>query len=212
MVLGAGGHGKVVVDLLQRSEGPEPVAVLDPDPALHGDELLGVPVAGGDERLDGFDPGEVVLANGVGSVRDTTRRREVYRRQRDRGFRFATLLHPRADVAASAELGEGTQVMSGGVVCAGAVVGANGIVNTGSVVEHDCRVGDHVHVATGAVAAGAVTLGDGVHLGAGATVIQEVEVGAGTVVGAGAVVTRDLPAGVVAVGVPAHVVGKAEGP
>ena len=210
VVLGAGGHGRVLVDLLHRLGEPVPAAVLDPDEDLHGTKVLDVPVRGADELLSEFAPADYVLVNGVGSVRSTRPRRDLYLHHRDRGYRFATLVHPNGDVARDTVLGQGVQVLSGAVVNPGAEVGENAIVNTGAVVEHDCTLGAHVHAATGAVAAGGVRLGEGVHLGAGATVIQGVEVGERTVIGAGAVVIRDLPPGVVAVGVPARIVDEIE--
>jgi sugar O-acyltransferase (sialic acid O-acetyltransferase NeuD family) len=207
VVLGAGGHARVLVDLLRREGRLTPVGALVRDAALAGGDLLGVPILGDDDALAGFDPARVVLVNGVGSTRSMTARRDVFLRCRDLGFRFATLIHPNAIVAEGVSLAEGTQVLAGAIVNTGARLGENSIVNTGAVVEHDCRLGAHVHVATGAILAGAVTVEDEVHVGAGATVIQGVTIGRGSVVGAGAAVIHDVGAATVAVGVPARARG-----
>jgi UDP-perosamine 4-acetyltransferase len=209
VVLGAGGHAKVLIDLLQRVAMRKPVAVVDRDRSLIGQQVLGVPVIGDDSALADFDPRDVVLVNGVGSVRSTDGRRNLYARCCDLGFEFATLIHPTAVVGMDVEIGRGAQILAAAVINTGARVGENCIVNTAAVVEHDCRIGPHSHVASGATLAGGVTLETGVHIGAGATVMQGVRVGARTVVGAGAVVIRDLEEDKVAVGVPARALSRA---
>jgi UDP-perosamine 4-acetyltransferase len=204
LVLGAGGQGKVLVELMLRRGGLKPVGVLEAEASRKGQDVLGVPVIGDDSALADFDPAGVVLVNGVGSTRSTAARRELFMRCKNMGFRFATLIHPSAIVADDAVLGEGVQVLAGAIINAGARIGEDSIINTAVVVEHDCRIGAHVHVASGAVLAGGVVLKDGVHVGAGATVIQGITVGERTVIGAGAVVIRDLGQDTVAVGVPAR--------
>jgi len=209
VVLGAGGHARVLIDLLRQVGTPTPVAILDQDRSLVGVDLLGVPIVGDDDALERFDPTRTALVNGVGSVRDTARRQAVFLRGRDRGFRFATLVHPTAVLAEGLDLGEGVLVLAGAVVNTGVRVGEDTILNTATVIEHDCTIGSHVHVASGAILAGGVTVEDGAHIGAGATVIQGVRIGLGAVIGAGAVVIDDIGADVVAVGVPARPRGDA---
>jgi sugar O-acyltransferase (sialic acid O-acetyltransferase NeuD family) len=208
VILGAGGHARVLIDLLLRTGTPKPVAVVDRDRSLIGREILGVPVVGDDAALADFDPRYVVLVNGVGSVRSTAARRDLYVRCRELGCEFATLVHPTAVLGSGVELGHGAQVLATAVVNTGAYLGENCIINTAAVIEHDCRIGAHAHVASGATLAGGVTLQPGVHVGAGATLIQGVTVGARTVVGAGAVVIGDLAEDTVAVGVPARALAK----
>lgn len=60
---------------------------------------------------------------------------------------------------------------------------------------------------TGYTRLGRIKIGDHVFLGANATVLPGVTIGNGAVIGAGSVVTHDVPAGAVAVGVPARVIG-----
>jgi sugar O-acyltransferase (sialic acid O-acetyltransferase NeuD family) len=112
--------------------------------------------------------------------------------------------HRTAFVAASAQLGAGTQILAQAAVAVDAVLGLACIVNTGATIDHECRLGDGVHLAPGAHLAGCVQIGDGAFLGVGAAVLPRVRIGAGARVGAGAVVTRDVPAGVTFVGNPAR--------
>lgn len=201
IVIGGGGHAKVVVAALQRA-GIECSAVLDPDRV--GGDVLGVPVTGGDERLAELPPHAVLLVNGIGTTVNSDLRRRVFERMKGQGYTFATVVDPTAVVAPDAELGEGAQVLAGAVVQPGCRIGANALVNTRAAVDHDGVLGDHVHVAPGATLCGSVAVGAGVHVGAGAVVVESVTIGEGTLVGAGAAVIADVPAGSTVLGVPAR--------
>lgn len=205
LILGAGGHAKVLVEALL-ADGAHIAGILDADPARVGDTVLGVPVIGVDGLAGEYPVETVRLVNGVGSIGVPNLRRAIFDRFSGRGFAFATVVHPSAVVASDAELGEGAQVMAGAVLQPGCRIGRNVIVNTRVSVDHDCTIGDHTHLAPGVTLSGGVTVEAGCHVGTGAVVIQGVTIGAGSVVGAGAVVTKDVAAGVTVVGVPAKVV------
>ncbi len=194
-VLGAGGHGAVVVDLA-RACGEVVTGVLD-DRVGAGADVLGAPVVG---TTDDLPVGaRCVLAVGEGSAR-----RGLDAQLAGRAV-FATLVHPHAWLSPSAIVGEGAVVMAGAVVHARAVLGRHAVVNTGASVDHDARLGAFAQVAPGARLGGGACVDDGGFVGMQAVLLPRTRVGAWTMVGAGAVVTRDLPAHVVAVGVPARV-------
>jgi sugar O-acyltransferase (sialic acid O-acetyltransferase NeuD family) len=205
IVLGAGGHAKVLVDALLACSALI-AGIVDPDPAQAGSELLGVPVLGDDDLVREFPPEEITLVNGLGSVGLPVARRRVFERFKGLGYGFAAVVHPSAVVAPDVVPGEGAQVMAGAVIQAGCCIGANSIVNTRASVDHDCSLGDHVHLAPGVTLSGGVTIGAGSHLGTGATVIQGIRIGAGCLVGAGSLVLRDVEPGTSVRGVPARVV------
>jgi sugar O-acyltransferase (sialic acid O-acetyltransferase NeuD family) len=202
-VYGAGGHGKVVADILLSAGAGEVAGFVDDDERRWGSEVLGLPVLGGGEwlRLAAADTTlSVALGLGGNAVRHS-----VAERCRALGVELVTPVHPSATVARSARLGAGTVVMAGARINPDAFVGEGVIVNTGAVVEHDTFVGDYAHLSPNAAMGGAARLGAHAHLGLGAVVLPGVEVGSGAVIGAGAVVARDVPEGVVAYGVPARV-------
>lgn len=203
IVIGAGGHARVVADAL-RGAGSEVLGFVDADWGRHGAQLDGLMVLGGDEMLATYRSANVLLANGIGSIGIPTRRRAVHEALAADGWRFTTVIHPRATVSPHARLEEGAQVMAGAVVQPGAVIGVGCIVNTGSVVDHDCVLGAHCHVAPGATLSGEVHLGAECHVGTGAVVVQSIRLGARTLIGAGAVVVRDHPGAATLVGVPAQ--------
>lgn len=203
IILGAGGHAKVMIDALLASSAVI-AGVVDPDLTLTGTNILGVPVLGGDDVVNKFPPSQVQLVNGLGSVGLPVKRQQLFERFKGLGYNFATVVHPSAVVASDVVLGEGAQVMAGAVIQPGCRIGLNSIVNTRASVDHDCIIGDHVHIAPGVTLSGGIAVGTCSHIGTGATVIQGISIGNGGLVAAGSVVTRDISDGLMVRGVPAR--------
>jgi len=203
--LGAGGHAKVLMDILLQDEQYEIAGLLDPDPALHGQEVVGVKVLGGDDRLpELYENGVDHFVLGVGSVGRGTLRRNLYELALELGLKPIAVIHPTAIVSKHSRLGDGLTVLAGAVINTEARLGDNVLINTRAVVEHDCEIGNHVHVASGAVLAGGVHIGEDALVGAGAVVRQGIAVGPKAIVGAGAVVVKDVEKGAVLAGNPAR--------
>lgn len=194
ILLGAGGHAKVLVDLLKEG-GTSILGICDPVLAARRESnWLGLSVLGGDDVLAGFQPEALVLVNGVGFLPGSLTREKLYLSLHRKGFHFASLVHVRAIVSSSAELNPGVQVMAGATVQPGSIILENTIVNTQASVDHDCTIGPHVHIAPGANICGGVTVGRGAFVGAGATVAQGINIGEGAVIGAGVTLTQDASA------------------
>jgi sugar O-acyltransferase (sialic acid O-acetyltransferase NeuD family) len=205
VVLGAGGHARVLIDCLIAAGESSPSVVLDSNASQWGTTIGEVPVEGGDELLSQMIPrGITHFVVGLGSVGDSGRRRALYDLGLSHGLTPLSVKHPSAVCSPFAKVGPGAQLLPACVVNAGARVDENVIVNTSAVIEHDSTVGAHAHIATGAKLSGGVRVGVGAHVGAGATIKQGMTIGDHAVVGAGAVVVKDVPAGVTVVGVPAR--------
>jgi sugar O-acyltransferase (sialic acid O-acetyltransferase NeuD family) len=200
-LIGAGGHGMVVLDALLASGVPIK-GILDPAFAV-GTHRLGIPVLGGDEVLEGLDPGDAVLANGIGAVPYAASRMSVHDRFKEKGFDFVNVVHPSAIVGRSVHLGEGCQLMAGAILQPGVSLGDGVVINTRSSIDHDSLIADHVFVSPGVVLCGGVVVEGGAFIGAGATVLPAVKIGARSVVAAGSVVIRQIPPGTVVAGNPA---------
>lgn len=203
ILLGAGGHARVLAEILLGQGHPLLGAtdVRAPSAADHAPALV---FLGNDDTVFAYPADGILLVNGVGSVGPVTARRVLFRRFIAAGYRFADVCHPSAVVSPSAQLGAGHQILAAAVVATGARLGDNVLINTRALVEHDCTVGDHCHIASGAVLCGGVRLDAGVHLGAGATVNQGIHIGTGAVIASGSVVIEDVPPHTLVAGVPAR--------
>lgn len=204
--LGAGGHAKVMVEILRQMPEYELVGLLDFNADRHGQTVHGVPVLGDDDLLpDLVNKGINHFFIGLGGTGNTLPRRRLYELAASHGMKPVDAIHPSAIVSEWAAYGPGVTLCAGGIVGADARLGRNVMVNTGAVVEHDCVVGDHVHIASRATLASTVSVGEDAHIGAGSTVRQCIRIGRGAIVGAGAVVVKDVPANAVVAGVPAEI-------
>jgi sugar O-acyltransferase (sialic acid O-acetyltransferase NeuD family) len=204
--IGAGGHAKVVIEILRLRGEYEVVELLDIKRELWGSTVADVAVTGDDSLLPALTArGIRHVFIGVGTVGDTAPRKRLYSLACSQGCTVIDAIHPAALVSSTARYGRGVTIMGGAVVNSCACLGNNVIVNTGAIIEHDCWIGDHVHVATGARMSSTVHVGEGSHIGVGATIRQCIRIGSNSIVGAGAVVVSDVPDGVVVVGVPARI-------
>jgi sugar O-acyltransferase (sialic acid O-acetyltransferase NeuD family) len=199
LILGAGGHAKVVADILS-CQGVPVIGFLDDNPAIWGATRLGLPILGGIATWREHLPGGLIL--GIG---DIIARQAVVERLGPQAYDlWCTAVHPRATVANSVRLGRGVAVMAGAVVNPDTSLGDHSVINTGATVDHDCIIGEYAHIGPGAHLAGGIRIGQGAFIGIGANVAPWLTLGAGAIVGAGSAVIGDVPARVVVKGVPAH--------
>lgn len=199
LVIGAGGHSKVILDIL-RLNGDRAVGLLDDNRALWGHTQGGVPILGALDSYSDYTYDYLVLAMGSNALRHKLKT-TIFQAVADEAW--LTAIHPRAVIASDVTVGLGTVIMAGVIVNSGTTIGAHCILNTASTVDHDSVMSDYVHIAPGSHLAGGVTINEGAFVGVGASVIPNILIDTWSVVGAGAVVVRDVPSRQVVVGNPA---------
>lgn len=195
-VIGAGGHGKVVISTLKKL-GFNVVGIFDDDLSKRGKRILDVPVLGAISAAY-LEEGKFVIAIG-----DNQQRKIISESLSLKHKEIITIIHPDAFVDPSAQVGKGTVIFAGAIVQCDSIIGENVILNTSCTIDHDCEIGDYCHIAPGVNIAGGVRIGEGAFVGIGSCVIPNVNIGEWSLVGAGSVVVNDIPPGVLAYGSPA---------
>lgn len=204
IILGGGGHARVLIDLVKMNGNYEIAGILDARLKKRA-MVLDIPVLGRDDILANiFNEGVKAACIAVGSVRDNSIRCRLFGAAKQIGFEIPTLIHPNAFVSRESTIAEGVQVMAGVTVQTNTFIGENSIINTGAIIDHDCVVGKHAHICPGVVICGEVAIGDNSFIGAGTTIIQGIKIGNNSIVGAGAVVITDVRDGLNVKGVPAE--------
>ncbi len=203
LILGAGGHGRVVLDILLQAGPGQVVGFLDNNAEIHGRRIDGIPVLGPLDDLttlaDQHDVDGVIVAIGDNGVR-----RGLARHLDRTGLTVLNAVHPSATLAHNVTLGRNVVVAAGVVVCAHCQIGDSVILNTGCLIDYQTMIGEGCHICPGVRIAGRVKVEPGVFVGIGATVVPKVTLGCESIVGAGAVVIEDVPALATVIGVPAR--------
>ena len=194
ILIGASGHAKVIIDILEKSG--EPVDYLvDANADIH--TLSGKKVVPQNQ----YEPNasdELILSIGANAVRK--------RLFASFNTKYGKAIHPSVIRASNTSIGEGTVVMAGVVINPDTHIGRHCIINTTASIDHDCQIADFVHISPNATLCGTISVGEGAHVGAGATIIPNLNIGKWATIGAGAVVIADVPDYAVVVGNPARII------
>ncbi len=208
LIIGAGGHARVLIDIAEKQGRFRVFGLLDESARETGATVMGYPILGGREQLNR----RALPSHAIVAIGSPVHRAAWQEALEELGFQLAILVHPAAQVARDVEIGAGTVLMAQVAVNPGTRLGRGVIINTGASVDHDCDIGDFAHVAPGARLAGGVRIGARAHIGIGSCIIQRIEIGHDAVVGAGAAVVRPVPSGITVGGVPARPLAVAANP
>jgi sugar O-acyltransferase (sialic acid O-acetyltransferase NeuD family) len=208
VLVGAGGHCKVIIDILRSTEKYIIVGVVDKAYAFDEEKfVLDIPIIGDDSILAKLYMSGVKNAFVcVGALENIGLRDKIFNNLKAIGFNIPVLTHNHAIVSPYANIGAGTCIMAGAIINPGTLIGENCIVNTGAIIEHDCKIQRNSHISPKACIAGGVAIGCNTHIGMGSSIIQTVHIGNNVIIGAGAVVIEDIIDNVVAVGIPSKII------
>lgn len=199
LIVGIGGHGKVVSDIAIKMNKWNRMACLDN--LYHENKVdapFGLEVLGKSEDVFSYvEDWDVFVAYG-----DNSRRESLQQELLALGASIPTLIHPDSIVGRNVEIGVGTVVMGGVVINCYTDIGRGCIINTGATVDHDSVIEDYSHISPGANMGGNVKIGKSTWVGIGSTVIHGVSVTANCMIGAGGVVVKDICEAGTYVGVP----------
>lgn len=191
LIIGAGGHASVLVDIL-RQQKREISGIVSPMLESQSKVFDGIEHFKNDDDILKFGKHTVKLVNGIGSLPGNNLRAFIYEKFKALGYEFEMVISNHSIISEFAKLEEGVQILTGAIVQTNACIGANSIINTGSIIEHDCIIGKNNHIAPGVTLSGQVTTSEYVHIGTGASVIHSVSIGNNVVIGSGTTITKNI--------------------
>lgn len=200
VIIGQGGHSKVIKEIIFSNENFNIVAILDDkyDQSFIYDHIFYGPISSYKDLIANYAGIKFMIAIGKNEIR-----KKIMAELNLNDNFYTSIIHPSAIVSSSVNIGVGTVVMANAVINADSDIGDHVIINTGAIIEHDNKIGNFSHVSPRGTLTGNVQIGEGVHIGAGATIIPNVYIGDWTVIGAGATVVKSIPSYQTAIGVPA---------
>lgn len=203
IIIGGGGHSKVIISILKKIEEFEIVGYTD---NKDQGNLLGVTYLGNDDVLAHFfSKGVKYAAIGIGQIKSSIIRRQIVSKIKSMGFEFPCIISPTAIVNEDVEIIEGTVIMDGVIINTGTRVGSFTIINTKTSIDHDCTIGNYTHLAPGVTLSGGVEIGNNVLIGTGASVIQSRKIVDNVIIAAGSTVTSYILEPGTYIGVPARI-------
>ncbi len=204
IIIGAGGHGKVIADTATELNLYHEIAFLDDifNCDHHKKKILIWQIIGNTKDinktsiLERFESAFVAIGNAKIRLSFISALKKL-------GYYIPVIKHPTSFVSNFSKVGEGTAILANSNLQADSIVGKGSILNTGSNIDHEVNLSDGVHICPGSSIAGNVSIGKNSWIGIGSSVKENINIGSNVIVGAGAVVNKNLPDNVIAKGIPA---------
>lgn len=200
LILGAGGHGKVVCEIAQLMKKWDMICFLDDNKV--GKEVNGIKVIGSFKDIGQF---KREFSHAFVAIGDNVKRLEWLHYVEAMNFELPVLIHPSSIISKNVQIGKGTVIMPGCVINTNTTIGKGCIINTKASIDHDCEIEDGVHISPGVTIGGSVKIGSKTWICIGATIINNINIGENSIIAAGATVISDIPSNVMAAGIPAKV-------
>ena len=191
ILIGAGGHAKSCINLLESVGTYNIFGILDLASGLDG-ALLGYPIIGTDKDLPHLVQKCKNAMIAIGQIKSSKIRANIYLQLKMEGFNIPTIISPNAHISKFSTIGDGVTIMGGVTVNAGVSIGNNCIINSHALVEHDVVIGNDCHISTGAILNGGVTIGGSTFIGSGAIVKQNVKIGSNCIIPMASKIESDI--------------------
>ena len=191
LLIGAGGHARSCIDVLEEENQFEIAGLIEKGERISNNSL-GYSVIGTDDDLKVLRKHYKNAIITVGQIKSPKIRIKLYQLLKELDFTLPVIVSPHAYVSKHAQIGEGSIIMHGVIINANAKIGNNCIINNRALIEHDAVIGDHCHIATGAIINGEVSVGNETFIGSGAITKQCISIGNNCIVGAGIILKNDV--------------------
>lgn len=202
IVIGSGGHAKVVIDILQEMKSVEIFGITS-NSLKSGETFCGYLILGNDDDLLNYEPKDYDIVIGVGGFVNNKLRKEIYYKIKEKGFSFFNAIHPKATISKTAMIGEAVVIFPGVIVNTDVQIGHNTIIITGSSIDHESVIEDHVLVSAGVTIGANTLIKEGTLVALGAKIISGITIGKNCLIAAGAVVVNDINDDLKVFGIPA---------
>lgn len=203
LILGAGGHGKVVVEIASLMEQWDEIAFLDDNTELK--VVNGYPVIG---RLTEYKTLRGIYNDAFVAVGNNKLRIVLLNQLIQEDLCIPTLIHPSATLSTTSQIGQGTVIMPGVVVNSNVEIGMGCIINTSSSIDHDCIIENGVHISPGVHIGGTTRVEQNAWICIGASIANNVLIGKNSTIAAGSAVVKDVEANSLVGGTPAKFIKK----
>ena len=210
LILGAGGDGRIVADLVAsintKKKKWKLLGYLDDDPLKQGSEINDFPVLGTLRDVIRYD--DCFFVATFGSPKTNFLKKRIISDLRIPIDRFATLIHPGANVSSYAKIGRGTIIHFGTNVSVNAFIGDHVKILANCNISHDTEIHDFTTIAPSVSISGQVTVKEGCYLGSNSSIRQRLNIGEWSLIGLGAVIIKDVPPYCTVVGNPGRIIRK----
>ena len=187
ILIGAGGHCKSVIDVIEQQAQFKIAGIID-KPELLGSKILGYQVIGNDFDLQNLAKKYHYALITVGQIKSASSRVKLFELAKKSGFILPYIVSPGAYVSRHSKIGNGTIVMNKAVINANTFVGENCIINSKALIEHDCIIGNHCHISTNATINGEVKIESKCFIGSNVTTKNKIIIKKNSFIKAGSLV------------------------
>lgn len=208
VIIGAGEQGRKVLDYIREINVIKAKYKVEGflDDSKSNQKVEGYAVLGGVKDIKNKKGIWYVVAIGNNYIRA-----KLLKKIEQHNGNLETIIHPKAEISKSVEIGKGSIIGAGAIIVNNARVGKGVILDSGVIVEHDNIIENYVNISPRSALMGAVKIQEYTWVGGGTIVKDHIKIGKNCIIGLGSVVLQDIPDNSLAYGSPAKIKGYVDG-